>query len=62
MVEPATEEGPTLWANPTAPGHAPENTDGTAAKIGAARHIWGEAVLTFRTFTSVKQALNHHCF
>jgi hypothetical protein len=65
MVSPATEDGPTLWVNPTASGCAPENTDGTAAKIGAARHIWEEDVITFRNFTSVQQALkktNHHCF
>jgi hypothetical protein len=57
MVAPATEAGHTLWVNPTAPGIAPENTGGTAAQIGAARHIWEEAVLTFRTYTSVQQAL-----
>jgi hypothetical protein len=57
MVAPATEAGPTLWVNPTSPGRAPENTDGTAAQIGAARHSWEEAVLTYRTYTSVEQAL-----
>jgi hypothetical protein len=31
--------------------------EGTAAQIGAARHIWEESVLTFRTFTSVQQTL-----
>jgi hypothetical protein len=30
---------------------------GTAAQIGAARHIWEEAVLTFCTFNNVQQAL-----
>jgi hypothetical protein len=57
MVAPATEAGPTLWLNPTAPGRAPEDTDDTAAQIGAARHIWEEAFLTFRTYTYVQQAL-----
>jgi hypothetical protein len=57
MVAPATAAGPKLWVNPTDPGRAPENMDGTAVQIVAARHIWEEAVLTFRTFTSVQQAL-----
>jgi hypothetical protein len=58
MVAPATEAGPTLWVNPTAPGRAPENVDqGTAAQLSAARHVWEEAVLTFRTFNTVEQAL-----
>jgi hypothetical protein len=58
MVAPETQAGPTLWVNPTAPGRAPENMDqGTAAQISAARHVWKEAVLTFRTFNNVKQAL-----
>jgi hypothetical protein len=57
MVAPATEAGPTLWVSPTAPGQAPVNTDGTAAKISAARHTRDEAVHTYRTYTSVQQAL-----
>jgi hypothetical protein len=57
MVAPATEAGPTLWIIPTAPGRAPTNTDGTAAQISAAIHNWEEAVHTYRTFTSVQQAL-----
>jgi hypothetical protein len=57
MVAPATEAGPTLWVNPTSPGRAPENMDGTAAQIGASRHSWEEAVLTYRVYTSVQQAL-----
>jgi hypothetical protein len=57
MVALATEAGPTIWLKPTAPGCAPENMDGTAAHIGAARHISEKAVITFRTFTSVQQAL-----
>jgi hypothetical protein len=30
---------------------------GSAAQIGAARHDWEEALLTFRTFNTVQQAL-----
>jgi hypothetical protein len=58
MVAPATEAGPILWVNPTSPGRAPENVDeGTVAQLSAARHVWEEAVLTFRTFNTVQQAL-----
>jgi hypothetical protein len=57
MTPPTTEAGPTLWINPRAPGRAPANTDGTAAQISAARHIWEEDVQTYRTCTSVQQAL-----
>jgi hypothetical protein len=57
MVAPETEAGHTLWISPTAPGRGPANTDGTAAQISAARYIWEEAVHTYRTFTSVQQAL-----
>jgi hypothetical protein len=58
MVVPATHAGPTLCINPTAPGRAPENTNqGTAAQIDTARHVWEKAVLTFRTFNTVQQAL-----
>jgi hypothetical protein len=57
MIAPTTDAGPTLWATPQAPGRAPANTDGTAAQINAARHIWEEDVQTYRTCTSVQQAL-----
>jgi hypothetical protein len=58
MVTPATEVGPTLWVNPTAPGQAPEIVDqGTAAQLSAARHVWEESVLTFRTLSTVQNAL-----
>jgi hypothetical protein len=43
--------------SPQAPGRASSNTDGTAAQISAARHIWEEDVQTYRTYTSVQQAL-----
>jgi hypothetical protein len=57
MISPATDAGPTLWITPQAPGWAPANTDGTAAQISAARHQWEEDVQTYRTCTSVQQAL-----
>jgi hypothetical protein len=57
MISPTTDAGPTLWTSPQAPGRTPANTDGTAAQISAARHIWEEDVQTYRTCTSVQQAL-----
>jgi hypothetical protein len=57
MIAPTTAAGPTLWTSPQAPGRAPSNTDGTADQISAARHIWEEDVQTYRTCTSVQQAL-----
>jgi hypothetical protein len=57
MIAPTTDAGPTLWISPQAPGKAPANTDGTAAKISAAHHVWEEDVQTYRTYTSVQQAL-----
>jgi hypothetical protein len=65
MIALATEVGPTLWENPKAPGRVPGNTDGTAAQISAARHTWDEEVQTYRTYTSVQQALkkaDYNCF
>jgi hypothetical protein len=32
MIAPTTNEKPTLWATPNAPGRAPAATDGTAPK------------------------------
>jgi hypothetical protein len=57
MIAQATDSGTTLWVIPTAPGRDPGNTDGTAAQISAAQHIWEEDVQTYRTYTSVQQAL-----
>jgi hypothetical protein len=57
MIAPTTDEEPTLWVTPNAPGRAPATTDGTAAQIITARHIWEEDVQTYRTCTSVQQAL-----
>jgi hypothetical protein len=59
MIDPATDDGPTLWVSPTAPRRAPANNDGKAAHISAARHIWEEDVQTYRTYTSVQQALKN---
>jgi hypothetical protein len=57
MIAPTTDDGPTLWTTPPASGRAPANTDGTAAKIRAARHIWEEDAQTYRSYTYVQQAL-----
>jgi hypothetical protein len=57
MIYPTTDTGTTLWISPQAPGRAPANTDGTAAQISAAHHVWEEDVQTYRTYTSVQQAL-----
>jgi hypothetical protein len=57
MISPTTAAGPTLWTTPPAPGRAPANTDGTAAQISAARHIWEEDVQTYRMYTSVQKSL-----
>jgi hypothetical protein len=60
MISPTTYVGPTLWTSPQALRRAPSNTDGTAAQISAARHIWEDDVQTYRTCTSVQQALKKH--
>jgi hypothetical protein len=57
MIAPPTADEPTLWVTPNAPGRAPATTDGTTAQISAARHQWEEDVQTYRTYTSVQQAL-----
>jgi hypothetical protein len=56
-IAPPTAREPTLWEAPNAPGRAPATTDGTAARISAARRVWEEDVQTYRTCTSVQQAL-----
>jgi hypothetical protein len=56
-IAPPTVEAPTFWVSPNAPGRAPAETDGTAAKLSTARHLWEEDVQTYRTCTSVQQAL-----
>jgi hypothetical protein len=57
MIAPATADKPALWITPQAPGRAPPATDGTAAQISAARYNWEEDVQTYRTCTTVQQAL-----
>jgi hypothetical protein len=57
IIAPTTENGPILWITPQSPGREPANTDGTAAQISAARHIWEEDVQTYGTCTSVQQSL-----
>jgi hypothetical protein len=57
MIAPATADEPTRWITPQSPGRAPSATDGTAAQISATRHNWEEDVQTYRTCTSVQQAL-----
>jgi hypothetical protein len=56
-IAPPTAEVPTFWVTPDAPGRAPATTDGTAAQISAARQVWEEDVQTYRSYTSVQQAL-----
>jgi hypothetical protein len=56
-IAPPTSEAPTCWVTPNAPGRSPSTTDGTAAQLSAARHVWEEDVQTYRTCTSVQQAL-----
>jgi hypothetical protein len=57
MIDPTKNNEPTFLITPQAPGRAPATMDGTAAQISTARHIWEEDVQTYRTCTSVQQAL-----
>jgi hypothetical protein len=56
-IAPPTAKEPIFWKTPNAPGRAPATTDGTVAQLSAARHVWEEDVQTYRTYTSVQQAL-----
>jgi hypothetical protein len=56
-IAPPTAGDPTVWETPNAPGRAPSTMDGTAAQLSATRHLWEEDVQTYRTCTSVQQAL-----
>jgi hypothetical protein len=56
-IAPPTADAPTFWKTPNAPVRAPATTDGAAAQISAAHHIWEEDVQTYWTCTSVQQAL-----
>jgi hypothetical protein len=58
-IAPPTAEAPTFWVTPNAPGRAPATKDGTAAQLSAAGHLWEEDVQTYRTCTSVPQALKN---
>jgi hypothetical protein len=50
MISPSTDAGPTLWVSPTAPGRLQPT-------LTAKMPIWEEDVQTYRTYTSVQQAL-----
>jgi hypothetical protein len=56
-IAPPRAGEPPLWETPNAPRRAPATTDGTGAKLSAARHVWEEDVQTYPTCTSVQQAL-----
>jgi hypothetical protein len=56
-IAPPTAEEPAFWETPNAPGRAPATTDGTAAQLSAACHVWEEDVQTYLTCTSVQHAL-----
>jgi hypothetical protein len=60
QIAPTMNEGQSLWVTPPAPWRAPDATDGTSAQISVARHLWEEDVQTYRTCTSVQQALKKH--
>jgi hypothetical protein len=58
IIAPTGENGLILWSNPTSQGRAPAVLEqGTAAQLSAVRHSWEEAVLTYRMFNMVQQAL-----
>jgi hypothetical protein len=57
MIVPPTADETTLWITPPSPGREPAATDETAAPSSASRHNWEEDVQTYRTCTSVQQAL-----
>jgi hypothetical protein len=57
MISPTTNNEPTLWITPQSPGRETATKDGTAAQISAAHHMREEDVQTYRTCTSVQQAL-----
>jgi hypothetical protein len=59
VIVPTTKAAPTLWTTSTYPGRAPAPRDGTGDEISAAHHIWEEGDQTYRTYTSVQQALKN---
>jgi hypothetical protein len=54
-ITPPISEAPKFWVSPNARGRAAAYTDGTAAKLSTARHLWEEDVQTYRTCTSVQR-------
>jgi hypothetical protein len=46
-----------LGKKQNASGRAPATMNGTLAQLSAAGHVWEEDVQTYRTYTSVQQAL-----
>jgi hypothetical protein len=56
-IAPPTAGEPTVGETPNAHGRAPATMYGTAAQISASRHVWEEDVQTYRTYTSIQQAL-----
>jgi hypothetical protein len=56
-IAPPTDGETTVWETSNSPGRAPSTMDGTAAQLSATRHVWEEDVQTYRTCTSVQQAL-----
>jgi hypothetical protein len=44
-IDSPTAGDPTVWETPNAPGRAPATTDGMAAQLSAARHVWEEEAL-----------------
>jgi hypothetical protein len=53
----SNSRGTIILGNTKRPGREPATTDGTAAQLSAACHVWEEDVQTYRTCTSVQQAL-----
>jgi hypothetical protein len=56
-IDPPPADTQTLWKTTNAPGRAPSTPYVAAAQISAARHVWGEFVQTYRTYSSVQQSL-----
>jgi hypothetical protein len=59
QIAPTTKDKQIMWVTPPPPGRAPAATDVAAAQISAARHLWEEDVQTYRTCSSMQQALKN---
>jgi hypothetical protein len=57
MISPPTAGEKTLWVTTNSPGQAPSTMDGTSAQISTICHQWEYGAHTYRTYTSVQQAL-----